>query len=132
MSQVSVEYESLATAETEEATERRRSQRAQLIVRVDYSTVDEIFSEFTSDINDGGLFIETDNPQPAGTEVSMRFSLPGQPEAVVTAGRVARVSSGGSDGPAGMGIEFEVLGSEASSAINMLIRSLRTSPQSSS
>ena len=87
MSQVSVVYEAV-----EDLPERRGSQRAQLIVRVDYSTVDELFSEFTSDINDGGLFIETENPQPTGTEVSMHFNLPGQPESVATAGRVVRVS----------------------------------------
>ena len=73
MSQVSVEY-----APVQETADRRSSQRAELIVRVDYSTVDELFSEFTSDINDGGLFIETANPRPLGTEVSMRFSLPGR------------------------------------------------------
>ncbi len=102
MSQVSVQYELVG-----EASDRRSSQRAQLIVRVEYSTVDELFSEFTSDINDGGLFIETDSPQPLGTEVSMRFSLPGQPEAVITTGRVVRVSQVGDEGPAGMGVEFE-------------------------
>ena len=125
MSQVTLEY-----APDEGLAERRRSERAQLIVRVDYSTVDELFAEFTSDINDGGLFIETENPQPAGTEVSMRFNLPGQLQTVATTGRVVRVSEGGSEGPAGMGIEFEVLGSEASGAINALIRSLRAAPRS--
>ena len=123
MSQVSVEY-----APVEETAERRSSQRAELIVRVDYSTVDELFSEFTSDINDGGLFIETANPRPLGTQVSMRFCLPGQLEALVTEGRVVRVSHGEDEGPAGMAIEFEALDSDAGTAINALIRSLRTLP----
>jgi uncharacterized protein (TIGR02266 family) len=126
MSQVSVEY-----SPVEEAAERRRSERTQLIVRVDYSTVDEIFAEFTSDINDGGLFIETESPQPTGTEVSMRFCLPGQADALVTTGRVIRVSQGGNEGPAGMGIEFDALDSDASGVINALIRSLRATPGSS-
>ena len=124
MSRVSVEYEVVA-----DATERRRSERTELVVRVDYSTVDELFSEFTSDINEGGLFIETDNPRPPGTEVSMRFNLPGRQEAVVTVGRVVRVTAADADGPAGMGIEFEALNDESSSAIDELIRSLRASPQ---
>ena len=125
MSQVSVEYE-----QTEDAGERRRSDRRQLVVRVQYATVDELFSEFTSDINDGGLFIETENPRPLGTEVSMHFCLPGQAEVVATTGRVIRVSHGGADGPSGMGVEFDALDSEASQAINALIRSLRASPHS--
>jgi uncharacterized protein (TIGR02266 family) len=122
MSRVSVEYQTI-----EDEVERRRSERTELIVRVDYSTVDELFSEFTSDINDGGLFIETENPRPAGTEVAMRFSLPGRDEAVETVGRVVRVITGDDAGPAGMGIEFEALSDESSRAINELIRSLRAS-----
>jgi uncharacterized protein (TIGR02266 family) len=125
MSRVSVEYEPI-----EDEVERRRSERTELIVRVDYSTVDELFSEFTSDINEGGLFIETDSPRPAGTEVSMRFSLPGREEAVETVGRVVRVVTGDDDGPAGMGVEFEALSHESSRAINELIRSLRASHRS--
>jgi uncharacterized protein (TIGR02266 family) len=123
MARVSVEYEAV-----DDTAERRRSERTELIVRVDYSTVDELFSEFTSDINEGGLFIETDNAQPLGTEVSMRFNLPGRYEALVTVGRVVRVTIGDADGPAGMGIEFDALNDESTSAINALIRSLRASP----
>jgi uncharacterized protein (TIGR02266 family) len=124
MSRVSVEYQTI-----EDEVERRRSERTELIVRVDYSTVDELFSEFTSDINEGGLFIETESPRPAGTEVALRFSLPGRDEAVETVGRVVRVVTGEDAGPAGMGIEFEALSDESSRAINELIRSLRASHQ---
>lgn len=127
MSQVSVEYD-----QAEDVSDRRRSHRRQLIVRVQYATVDELFSEFTSDINDGGLFIETDNPQPLGTEVSMRFNLPGQSHPLVTTGRVVRVSKGRSESPSGMGVEFDALDCDASSAINELIRSLRASPSAGS
>jgi type IV pilus assembly protein PilZ len=122
---------SIETIEEERApvdlaeVERRRSQRAELIVRVDYATVDEIFSEFTRDINEGGLFIETEKPPPAGTEVSMQFALPGGHEAVTTVGRVVRVSAGEDSSPPGMGIEFENLSDEARGRINEIIRGLR-------
>ena len=125
---------SIETIEEERApvdpveVERRRSQRAELIVRVDYATVDEIFSEFTRDINEGGLFIETEKPRPAGTEVSMQFSLPGGHEAVTTVGRVVRVTAGEDSGPPGMGIEFDDLTDDARKKINLLIRGLRTGP----
>ena len=80
----------------DEATEddRRRTGRAGVTVRVDYATVDEMFSEFTRDINEGGIFIETEKPHQAGTEVSMKFHLPGNNEVLRTIGRVVRVSSG--------------------------------------
>lgn len=106
--------------------ERRRSQRAELIVRVDYATVDEIFSEFTRDINEGGLFIETEKPRPAGTEVVMHFNLPGNTETLATTGRVVRVSAADDLEPLGMGIEFENLSDSARARINEIVRGLRT------
>ncbi|MBW2421722.1 MAG: PilZ domain-containing protein [Deltaproteobacteria bacterium] len=109
----------------EEGAERRRALRAELIVRVDYSTVDELFSEFTRDINDGGLFIETEKLKPAGTEVTMQFNLPGSGEVVQTVGRVVHISSGDEFAPSGMGIEFDDISEADRNKINGLIRALR-------
>ena len=108
--------------------ERRRFGRSDLLVQVEYSTVDEIFSEFTRDINEGGLFIETEKPRPTGTEVAMRFSLPGNHEPLQTIGRVVWVRSASDQVPAGMGIEFDELTSEDRDRINSMIRSLRNGP----
>ncbi|HKE11487.1 MAG TPA: PilZ domain-containing protein, partial [Myxococcota bacterium] len=56
-----------------EDAEKRRSERTPLVVRVDYTTVDAFFSEFTANINEGGLFIETETPPPSGTAVLLNF-----------------------------------------------------------
>jgi uncharacterized protein (TIGR02266 family) len=129
MSKVSMQMEedSLSAA----ASDRRRTARSQLIVRVNYTTVDEVFSEFTRDINEGGLFIETDKPPPTGTEVSMYFSLPGSEEAVHTLGRVVRINTGEDGNSPGMGIEFDDLTGESRNRIDALIRGLRAGPVSS-
>ena len=124
MSKVSVEFRE-GPDPSDSQPDRRRSQRTNLIVRVDYSTVDELFSEFTRDINEGGLFIETEKPRPTGTEVAMYFNLPGSREVVRTVGRVVRVCSGEADSPPGMGIEFDELTHEDRQKINALIRALR-------
>jgi len=124
MSKVSVEFRE-GPDPSDSQPDRRRSQRTNLIVRVDYSTVDELFSEFTRDINEGGLFIETEKPRPTGTEVAMHFNLPGSREVVRTVGRVVRVCSGDTDSPPGMGIEFDELTHEDRQKINALIRALR-------
>ena len=116
---------SVQASEDLAAEERRRSDRAELIVRVDYSTIDELFSEFTRDINEGGLFIETEKPRPPGTEVSLYFNLPGSDGTVKTNGMVIRVCDGSDGGTPGMGIEFEELPPEARAHINQVIRSLR-------
>ena len=126
MSKVSIEV--AGEGALEDDAERRRSGRGDLLVRVEYSTVDEIFSEFTRDINEGGLFIETEKPRPTGTEVAMRFNLPGNHAPLQTIGRVVWVRSASDRKPAGMGIEFDELSSEDRDRINSMIRSLRNGP----
>lgn len=107
--------------------DRRRAERARVTVRIDYGTVDEMFSEFTRDINEGGLFIETEKPHQPGTEVSMQFHLPGGTDALQTIGRVVRVSSGTVGMPAGMGIEFDELTAADRVKIDQIVRALRSS-----
>jgi uncharacterized protein (TIGR02266 family) len=111
--------------EYEAEIERRRSRRTPLVVRVSYSTIDALFSEFTRNINEGGLFIETDNPPPTDTRVALQFKLPGSDVPIQARGRVVRVQSPGGDEPAGMGVEFEHLGADARSRIDELVRGLK-------
>lgn len=127
MAKVSIEDRSENDTELD-GSERRRFSRTDLLVRIEYSTIDEIFSEFTHDINEGGLFIETEKPRPTGTEVALRFNLPGSKESLQTIGRVVWVRSASSGVPAGMGIEFDDLTTEDRDRINTMIRSLRNGP----
>jgi len=105
--------------------EQRRTPRAPLVVRVAYSTIDALFSEFTRNINEGGLFIETENPPPTDTRVSLQFKLPGSDAPIHARGRVAWVQPSGTGEPAGMGVEFESLGSEARARIDDIVRGLK-------
>ena len=124
MAKVSIETDHLAVVDA--SPDRRRSRRAQLVVRVDYATIDELFSEFTRDINEGGLYIETESPREFGTVVSMHFHLPGSDQTVRVRGTVVRQHAGGDDHASGMGIEFDDLGHEARRQIDEIIRALRT------
>jgi len=132
MPKVSFEENAEPAESDDSQLERRRSDRAQFLVRVDYSTVDEMFSEFTRDINEGGLFIETDNPRPAGTLVSMVFNLPGSDEPIRTEGRVVRINAGEDGLMQGMGIEFDDLSDDDRRRIDQLVRTLRTGMPSAS
>lgn len=105
--------------------ERRRTPRAPLVVRVAYSTIDALFSEFTRNVNEGGLFIETDSPPPTDTRVSLQFKLPGTDAPIQARGRVAWVQPPGTDEPAGMGVEFESLGADARARIDEIVRGLK-------
>ena len=105
--------------------DRRITPRADLIVRVDYQTVDQLFSEFARNINEGGLFVETDSPPEVGTPVELQFKIPGSVEPIQVTGFVVRLSEGDGENPPGMGIEFENLDDQARKYINELVRKLR-------
>jgi type IV pilus assembly protein PilZ len=112
----------------EPGRDRRRWERAELLVRVDYKTVDELFSEFARNINEGGLFVETDTPPAPGSVVALQFQIPGSQEPIQVMGRVVRITQGdASEGP-GMGIEFEDLDEQSRDLINGLVRNLRVGP----
>lgn len=114
-----------AQKEREVHIEQRRTARTALEIRVDYSTVDALFCDFTRNINEGGLFIETSDPCPVDTMVKLQFRLPGVDDPVRTRGRVVWVDRGD---PTGMGIEFEDLDAAARARINHAVRGLRNNP----
>ena len=107
-----------------QGSDRRRSDRAPVEVEVQYETVDELFTEFTRNINEGGLFVETTRPLAVDEAVQLSFKLPGASEAIRVTGRVVRLQTK-DEGVAGMGIEFEQLDDAARAAIDGLVRSLR-------
>ena len=110
----------------EEFSERRKSERVGLVVRVTYQTVDELFSEFARNINEGGIFIETDKPQEPGSSVALQIKLPGSDDLIEIAGTVVRTDEGsGPDGSPGMGIEFGDLSPSCRQRINEVVRQLR-------
>lgn len=108
--------------------ERRQSKRTPLQIPVDYSSVDDFFSEMATNINEGGMFIETDQPGEIGELVKVQFRLPNTSEPAQVEARVAWVSRGedGPAGPAGMGVEFQDLSGEVRETLNALVRSLRS------
>jgi len=115
----------MATRGRPSQRDRRRSKREDLKIPVDYSAVDAFFSEFTTNINEGGMFIATETPSPLGSEVAIEFRLPELDHPVNVSGRVAWISDGKGDSPVGMGIEFHELVSEVRVTINDLVRRLR-------
>ena len=83
-----------AQKEREVHIDQRRTARTAWEIRVDYSTVDALFCDFTRNINEGGLFIETPDPCPVDTMVKLQFRLPGVDDAIRTRGRVVWVDRG--------------------------------------
>ncbi len=109
--------------------ERRLSPRAPVTVRVDYSTIDAMFSEFARNINEGGLFIESETLLALDEQVQLQFRLPGLDDPIKASGRVAWVREAGIDGPSGMGVEFENLDANARLRIDEIVQALRVDRQ---
>ena len=106
--------------------ERRRDGRVALKIPVDYTSVDAFFTEFSGNINEGGIFIEMDKPPELETDVQLHFRLPGADKPVQVAGRVAWISEGGDGQKPGVGVEFQDLPSEIRERINAVVRDLRS------
>lgn len=107
--------------------DRRRSHRERAEIQVSYESVDELFSEFTRDINEGGVFIATERPLGLDEPVVLSFQLPASAHAIRVTGRVVRVQTKDRDGAAGMAVEFDPLDLTARQAVDRLVRSLRSS-----
>ncbi len=108
--------------------DRRRQPRAPINIRIDYQTVDAFFSEFASNINQGGLYIKTNKPLPPGTQLNIQFLLPNNTRPIQVVGEVVWVNEKTTKGiNPGMGIKFGELDAEAKAQINELVRSLRVS-----
>jgi type IV pilus assembly protein PilZ len=112
--------------ETRAAVERRRTERAPVVVRIEYATVDALFSDFTRNINEGGIFVETDEPIPLDEKVELKLRLPGSSELVHATGRVVRIEPTTPTSPGGIAIEFEQLDANARELINAAVRRLRS------
>ena len=131
MSKATASSRPKATRRSVAPDERRRSDRTPFVVRVDYGTVDAFFSEFSSDVNEGGLFIETETLQPQGTAVVLQFRVPGSEQPVKVRGRVVWTSAERPSEIPGMGIEFESLDTRARARISEVVRRLRAGPNES-
>lgn len=116
--------------------DQRKSHRAPVSIRIDYSTIDEFFWDFARNINEGGLFVESNHPLPVGTTVQLKFYLPSQDAPLNSTGEVVwvketagKVSPPAGEGEAvekpGMGIEFRGLNEAGKEAINQLVRELK-------
>ncbi|MFQ5513310.1 MAG: TIGR02266 family protein [Myxococcota bacterium] len=106
-------------------TERRQGARKPTRIPVAYGTVDAFFQEFASNINEGGMFIETDAPAELDELVQLEFSFPGIDGPIRVEARVAWVSDGKAERPSGMGVEFLDLDPTTRAAINAAVRKLR-------
>lgn len=77
-------------------SERRDFLRWPIVVDVTMDSEHALFSHddqaFTRDLSEGGIFIATRRPQPAGTRLRFQFTLPDSDEPIVALGEVQWVT----------------------------------------
>jgi len=111
--------------------ERRQVFRKAVRLEIYYSTPMDIFTSLSQNLNEGGIFIETDRPAPVGTVVEIKFYLPGDHKPIETHGVVVWSTTtlpekGSGHTLTGMGIEFENLSNHDKERINKFIRDMKS------
>ena len=85
--------------------------------------MEAFINEYVTDISSTGVFIQSKDPLPVGTQVNLKFSLDPR--------RAARRRGGGRGGarssarPLGMGVAFRAVGPEAQKIIGRAIKERR-------
>ncbi len=95
--------------------------------------MDQFFWDFAANINEGGVFVESNNPLNVGETVQIKFFLPNLDSPIETRGEVVWVGIGESSedgdepsfGKPGMGIHFKDLDKKNKEAINQLVNKLK-------
>ncbi len=102
--------------------ERRRfvRQRVPVVQRVNFKyRYDTPVTALVADLGEGGAFILTPNPVPAGTELKYKLSLPDDPQPIKGRARVVR-----EEGELGIAVEFQNLNQEDQDRIKFFVASV--------
>lgn len=67
---------SIPAAEQVNGRERRTHERIVVDLEVDYCAADTFLFAYITDISAVGIFIRTNNPEPPGTHINLRFTAP--------------------------------------------------------
>jgi hypothetical protein len=100
--------------------ERRTDERVPLELWMEELSGDDIYFRRSGNIAPGGVFFDRAIPHPLGTEVTLKFALPGDREMVVARGQV--VSSAKGEGGLGMGVKFVHVEGDGAARIRAFLR----------
>lgn len=90
----------------------REKRRLPLRLSVTYGAIEGPATTFTKDINEEGVFLFTDRPLPETSQVHMLVTIPGKPQPLSLMGKVSHTIVAQDDEPPGMGIVFELDGTQ--------------------
>jgi uncharacterized protein (TIGR02266 family) len=101
----------------------RRDERIALALEVEFRNVGAFLVAYSTNLSKGGMFVEMEEPLPVGTEIAMRFAVPGEPPIDVI-GVVTWVQAWRTEAqPRGMGVRFDHLEARHGEAIDRIVSS---------
>ena len=104
-------------------------------VLVTYKVGEKPFSAYTHTIGTEGMFIQTSNVAPPGTDVKIRFRLDEEGEAITVTGKIVFVASasdhsGGKKLPPGIEVDFTEIAPEQKAALKEWLQKKAVNPES--
>jgi uncharacterized protein (TIGR02266 family) len=90
---------------------------------VEESRGHELYFQRSANLSTGGLFLENTIPHPVGTQVALKFSLPGDPEGIKVRGEIVGSPHGGEE--LGMSVKFIELDAHTEARIAAFVSSKR-------
>ncbi|MGQ0505504.1 MAG: PilZ domain-containing protein [Myxococcaceae bacterium] len=105
-----------ARAPVDRRTDVRRT------INREFSSVDELVTEYVSNISRSGIFIRSDDPLPVGTKVSLTFTvILDELETIEGVGEVVRIVPSQPGSPGGMGVVFVELSSYSKDLVERIL-----------
>jgi len=104
---------------TSQGRERRQFRRRTVRVLVEYLSDAGLCCETATTLGAGGMFIETAQPLPKGSDIKLRFQLPGSEIRHEIQGKVVWAHHPSGDSATGMGIEFRDRAASARLALEL-------------
>ncbi len=107
------------------AADRRGAGRVPVRMEVEYADKRDFVTDYTANMNLGGMFIRTESPLPMGTRFHLRFRVHGRSEPIDTTATVRWTQPVTAGGPlyAGMGVQFDALAEADEDAVYAMLES---------
>ena len=109
----------------ERSADRRGAGRVPVRMLVEYADKRDFVTDYTANMNLGGMFIRTEAPLALGTRFQLRFQVQGRAEPIDTTATVRWSQPATSGGAlyAGMGVQFDALSEADEDAVFAMLES---------
>jgi uncharacterized protein (TIGR02266 family) len=102
------EPDSATPAPVEPEDSRRKDYRASVVLQLQYRNAGHLLVSYCTNLSRGGLFVQSTEPLPPGSPLTLTLQIPGEDEPVALEAVVRWSRSFDADeGPAGMGVSFD-------------------------